>query len=845
MRINQIQIIYLMIGIAAVIFGYRMLTAGDPVLKPTDPVRIHHGAIIGGIDADNPAIHVYNGLPYATATRWNAPEDVAPWGAKARDAREFGAQCMQPTDVGNSFAKQVLKGSGVGWWKRQMAGFYLSSMSPDETSEDCLFLNVRSGNVDGPTLQPVMVWIHGGSHRFGSGASSLYQANGLVEKGVVLVTINYRLGPFGYMAHPALTEEQGTSGNYGLLDQVAALKWVRDNIEQFGGDPHNVTIFGESAGGQSVTELMATPLADGLYHKAIMQSGVASYNSLHLQVSTASGKLSAEEVGEQFVEGFVDTTATAAELRRISSADLIQRSEVRPDLAAYFLPAVDGIVIPELIGKAIRENAYPTVPVLAGYNADEGTLFYDEINAPLRGEGPFPGPLEERIGKLVDVVGKNEALALAALYNLDDPETWHDGAIDMLGDDIFGVHTRFMGKANARSGAPTWLYHFDRVPPNKNQTLGAYHAAEIAFVFDSHPPLLPREASDDELTEVMGTYWTNFAKYGDPNGEGLPYWPPYDGTSDRWMQLGKSVQAITLLRAQKLDILEERLDRTIDRVERQMALSGVRIVSREEAPRNTDLTENLLMNAAIDPSLADDETDVIEDVSPVAADAGDPVDLATEDRAVPEDPAPTAAAMDLALDAPIEEIDAVDADIVEDVDENVEIAEVAAPIDETPEAPPTALATAEAATNEINAAARSGLSTPPAEEIAPETVEVAEGATVNEPQIDLNGAAQSGFISGPTNDPIAEINLPADSDESVEPVAATSGNPVDPFYNPGAPDTQSASNPVDPFYNSGASGGTQPTIIQENITVPVEEEFVPPVFEPLDTGTETAPSNDQ
>jgi para-nitrobenzyl esterase len=201
----------------------------------------------------------------------------------------------------SGFVNGIIDGAGLPWWKRFAAKKYIAAMPAPAEAEDCLFINVRTSNVGGETLLPVMVWIHGGSHQAGAGSSEFYQANALVENGVVLVTFNYRLGPFGYLAHPALTEEAGTSGNYGLMDQAAALRWVRDNIRSFGGDPDNVTIFGESAGAQSISELMATPIADGLYHKAILESGTSSYNANYLDKAPLPGSRSMESVGEEFL----------------------------------------------------------------------------------------------------------------------------------------------------------------------------------------------------------------------------------------------------------------------------------------------------------------------------------------------------------------------------------------------------------------------------------------------------------------------------------------------------------------------------------------------------------------
>jgi para-nitrobenzyl esterase len=537
-----------------------------PAMEMADPLRIQQGVIIGGIDHDNPAIQVFNGIPYATARRWTAPDIPPQWGAIPRDARNFGAECLQPRNGLNAFVDDIIDGVGLPWWKRMLAKKYIAAQRTPPESETCLFLNVRSGNVDGDTPAPVMVWIHGGSHQAGSGSQSFYQTNGLVEKGVVLVTINYRLGPLGYLAHPALTEEDGTSGNYGLMDQIAALRWVRENIASFGGDPENVTLFGESAGAQAISEIMASPLSHDLFDKVILESGSSSYNALHLKKSPLVSVRSAEDVGMEFMSTLVPPAATAATLRAIPAAAIISRAEARSDLTGYFLPNVDGAVVPEMIGQAIRDGSVPRVPMLAGYNADEGSLFYDDIQSPTVLAKGMTGTFEAREDALADVFGPNPAKALQSLYGMETLETWDEGAEDMLGDDMFGVHMRFIGRHNSAAGQPTWMYIFSRTWPSRHQTIGAYHSAEIPFVFDSHSPLMPVSHADERLTDIMMSYWTNFARTGNPNSVDLPEWPAYTPETDTWMELDYPVAPHRELRARKLDILEENLNKRIDMV---------------------------------------------------------------------------------------------------------------------------------------------------------------------------------------------------------------------------------------------------------------------------------------
>lgn len=564
---RRFSIILLLILLAGAAYGWFALRKPPKPMEMSEPVRIHQGVVIGGLDRQNPDVAVFNGIPYATARRWAPPSAPPQWGAISRDAREFGPECMQGRSTADGFMNGIMEGVGLSWFERTVGRVIIALQRPPVEAEDCLSINIRTANLGGRNLQPVMVWIHGGAHQFGAGSQDFYQANGLVEKGVVLVTLNYRLGAFGYLAHPALTEEAGTSGNYGLMDQVSALNWVRENIAVFGGDPNNVTIFGESAGAQSITELMATPMSGGLFHKAILQSGASTYNALHLKRSALPGIMSAEEAGIEFLAPLAPYTAKASDLRAIPAAAIVSRADARQDLTSYFLPVVDGRVMPRPIGAAFRDGETPGVPMIAGFNADEGTLFYDMIHSPTILRSGITGSLEEREEALASVFGQNPAKALQALYGMNTLESWDKGAVEMLGDDLFGVHMRYVGRRNAESGQPTYLYHFTRVPPSPRQTIGAFHASEISFVFNSHLPSLKMAEGDAALTEAMMTYWTNFARTGDPNGTGVPEWPAYSRSRDVWLDLNHSIRVIEGLRARKLDILEETL---LDRIEKMV-----------------------------------------------------------------------------------------------------------------------------------------------------------------------------------------------------------------------------------------------------------------------------------
>jgi para-nitrobenzyl esterase len=240
-----------------------------------------------------------------------------------------------------------------------------------------------------------------------------------------------------------------------------------------------------------------------------------------------------------------------------------------PEARPYFLPNLDGWVLKQMIGERIRDGSALTVPILAGYNADEGTLFYDvDLGKPTVLEpGPFPVTHMDRIARLQDIYGPEQAAALANLYQLNDATHWDRGATDMLGDDIFGVHMRYLASANAAKGLPTWLYFFSRIPASPDQTLGAFHASELAFVFDSHNAFLEANDADRALTEIMGTFWTNFAKTGNPNSADVPVWEPYTVEADNWLNLDHEIKTINGVRQAKLDImtatLEEKLATSI------------------------------------------------------------------------------------------------------------------------------------------------------------------------------------------------------------------------------------------------------------------------------------------
>ena len=473
------------------------------------------GLVKGSTVADG-RIRVFKGIPFAAPPvgelRWQAPRPAAPWQG-TRDATEWGSRCLQ----GNIF----------------------SDISFTNLSEDCLNLNIWTPARTADERLPVMVWIHGGGFQAGSGAEPRHDGEAFARKGVVLVSFNYRLGVFGFLSHPELTKESGrnASGNYGMLDQIAALRWVQANIAAFGGDPRNITIFGESAGSFAVSALMASPLAKGLFHKAIGESGAFFSGALGLRPLPAS-----EEQGTKFGSSI---GAESLEALRAKPADELLAAAMKTQ--PWFTPNLDGYVL--------REDAYTTyaagrqarVPLLAGWNADEVrssvVLAKDKPTAQ-----SFTEQTRKRFGDGADAI-------LAAYTAATDAEALESAAA--LASDMFIGHAtwKWIEMHLKTGGSPVYRYSFDRkIPvaadtkvngaPATSRDIGARHAGEIQYVFGTldSVPGVRWETSDRKLSDAMVTYWTNFAKTGDPNGEGLPKWPRYDASDRRVIHLDETIR---------------------------------------------------------------------------------------------------------------------------------------------------------------------------------------------------------------------------------------------------------------------------------------------------------------
>ena len=443
--------------------------------------------------ADSHGVRVFRGIPFAAPPvgekRWRPPEPPIPWtGVRAVD--EFGANAMQ--------------------------GKVYSDIDPFRpgVSEDCLFLNVWTPAAGGTDRLPVLFWIHGGGFVAGHGGEPRYDGTRLASRGIVVVTANHRLGAFGFLAHPALTAEspEGASGNYGLLDQIAALAWVKRNIAAFGGDPDGVTVAGESAGSISVSALMASPLAAGLFRRAIGQSGALFSASPKVPDRSLAG---AEAYGTGFAERL--GARTLAEMRALPAERIVEATPTDHTL----WPIVDGHVLPDSPADIFAAGRQNDVALLAGWNRDEGFSF----DITLRTGRTFAEVVRQRFGP--------RAEGILALYPSDDPQS----ARDFGGDLVIVQPTWAWIAAQVKTGrAPVYRYRFDHAPAvpagwfgdRPVAGAGAFHAAEIVYAFDNLDAFPWSYAEADRKTAAaMSAYWVNFVKSGDPNGAGLPEWPAY------------------------------------------------------------------------------------------------------------------------------------------------------------------------------------------------------------------------------------------------------------------------------------------------------------------------------
>ncbi len=478
-------------------------------------VKVEGGIVQGTVTED---LTIFKGIPFAAPPvgdlRWKAPQPVEKW----EGVKQTTEYAPAPWQGGNP---------------------------PSGKSEDCLYLNVWTPAKSADEKIPVLVWIYGGGFSFGSTSEPVHNGEHLARKGVVLVSIAYRVNQVGFLAHPELSAENpdNVSGNYGLLDMIAGLKWIQDNIAAFGGDPDKVTIFGESAGGIAVSMLCASPLAKGLFHGAISQSG-GSFGPT--RPTTYPGEnmktlAQAEADGESYLK--LAGVSSIAALRKLPADSLPGGWGMG---SAW--PIVDGHVIPGDQYELYEAGKYNDTPILVGYNSDEGLSF-----TRTKDPNEFIAGVKERYGPFADDLVKAYPVGENTV-----PKT----ARDLARDAAFGWQTWSWARLQAKTGeSKAYLYYFDQHPDYSNDSLrfdhGSPHGVDVAYVFQHLNPADPETSpSDLEISEAMATYWTNFAKYGDPNGEGVPEWPAFSDTNPEVMHFRQKPQIGPVPSAESLEVLD-------------------------------------------------------------------------------------------------------------------------------------------------------------------------------------------------------------------------------------------------------------------------------------------------
>jgi para-nitrobenzyl esterase len=496
-------------------------------------VKIDSGYVLGS----GTEVRAYKGIPYVAPPvgelRWRAPQPVKPWDS-IRVSKTFSLSCPQPP----------------------------GAVPRERIGEDCLTINVWAPARAASARLPVLISIPGGGFVGGSSALSLYDGERLARGNVVVVSFNYRLGILGFLAHPQLSKEspQGISGNYALLDMVAALQWVQRNIAAFGGDPANVTVWGESAGGSAVALLLVMPQAKGLFHKAILNSAWSMYYPIsRLREARAPG-LSAEEQGAALGSLAALRAKSPDELLQLAGSSLAVVGTINPDQGGQLIrPTVDGVLLPDDPAALFARGAFQHVPLIAGSNSDEGLLFAprgittrEQVDAWLRTQ-----------------FGEEAAVSLGALYGLESGGPVSMTVAKLTGDALIGMGTRAILRAAARYSPHVYQYEFARVSPLAGRMrIGAFHSAELGYTFGTLPESAMAAAvpgfslrpgdydeTDERLSRAMSGAIVQFAKHGDPNGKGLPKWTPYS-SRESYLEYADSIAEKTMLRFRYLDVLD-------------------------------------------------------------------------------------------------------------------------------------------------------------------------------------------------------------------------------------------------------------------------------------------------
>src|ERR1700733_1472717 len=500
------------------------LASGSALMAQTlKPVQTQSGLVQG---ATEDGIAVYKGIPFAAPPlgdlRWRAPQQPAAW-TGVRGATKFAPACTQVPVVNPTFGMDAIT-----------------------TNEDCLYLNVWTPAKSPNDRLAVMVWIYGGGFTLGSTSMATYNGANLAKKGVILVSVAYRLGEFGFLAHPELTAEQGGhSGNYGLLDQIAGLRWVKRNIAAFGGNPNRVTIFGESAGGISVSMLSASPLAKGLFRGAISESGgnFAPERQGHAGGENMDSLSTAEKNGAALLAK--PGVASIADARKRSAEDVLKSSP--PGLGGSW-PIFDGYVLLGDQYKLYEEGKYNDTPILIASNADERGLFVAQTSS-----AAYQAQIKAGYGDYADKI--------FAAYPGDTDAHALRSARDMFRDATFAWPTWAWAQLQSKTGkGKVYVYYFSHRPSYPNapnfKDWGAAHGAEISYVFGNFSQQMPASEADKKVSDEVSTYWTNFAKTGDPNGGGLPSWPAFTNANQQVMKLNDPSQAVPVPHTDQLKVLD-------------------------------------------------------------------------------------------------------------------------------------------------------------------------------------------------------------------------------------------------------------------------------------------------
>jgi para-nitrobenzyl esterase len=498
-----------------------MSDMNTPLIAPV--AQTSGGALRGArLNSAARAVHVFKGIPYAAPPvgplRWRAPQAAAPWSG-VRDALEFGPDLPQVPNPRLRAASQ---------------------------SEDCLYLNVWAPAGAAPASLPVMVWVHGGGFERGSGSDLASDGAAMAAQGVVVVSFNYRAGLFGFLAHPALSKESanGVSGNYGLLDQIAAFHWVQDNIAAFGGDPQRVTAFGVSAGSASIALLLASPMGAGLFQQAILHSPGAARPLATL----AEAEQAALALGDDI-----------AALRALSAEELLPKTSLlSPKVRGLTTPRVlrpirDGWLLPEDERPVLKSGRIHAMPLIVGSNADEGSLLTKT----------WPADNLAQYASLVQTNFGNAADEAMRIYPAAADGDARPRVGEMFADTQFNYGTRLLADAMAKKEPRTWRYLFLRRRPNQKD--GPHHGEEVSHVFGTYAQAAPGEAAsfnsvDEKVSGEMMTAWVAFARNTDPNTPGLPHWEPYHAAQENYMAFGDATAAGQAWRKAQLDFLDRFYD---------------------------------------------------------------------------------------------------------------------------------------------------------------------------------------------------------------------------------------------------------------------------------------------